>query len=129
VYFTAPRRETNGEVISAYKKSPAEATTMRGVVFGVCGGFLLLGASTGPAAWGLEPSKADPNAWKEETAAFAKLDADKLPMPGGIVFVGSSSIRLWDTGKSFTDPPVINRGFGGSQICDSTQFADELVVK
>ena len=45
------------------------------------------------------------------------------------LFVGSSSIRLWDTAKSFPGLPTINRGFGGSQICDSTHFADVLVVK
>jgi lysophospholipase L1-like esterase len=83
----------------------------------------------GPAACGLEPSTADPKAWSDEVAAFAKLDADKMPPPGGIVFVGSSSIRLWDTNKWFPDRPVLNRGFGGSQICDSTRLADVLVVK
>jgi lysophospholipase L1-like esterase len=96
--------------------------------FGLCAGFLLLGASMAPEAWALEPSQADPNAWRDEVAEFAKLDADKMPPPGGIVFVGSSSIRLWDTNKWFADPPVINRGFGGSQICDSTRLADVLVT-
>jgi len=102
---------------------------MRRVAIGICAGFLLLGASIAPTARGLEPSKADPAQWQEEIGAFAKLDADKMPPPGGIVFVGSSSIRLWNTNKWFADPPVLNRGFGGSQICDSTNFADVLVVK
>jgi lysophospholipase L1-like esterase len=47
------------------------------------------------------------------------------------VFVGSSSIRLWDLYKSFegVEPVPLNRGFGGSQIADATHFADRLVLK
>ena len=65
--------------------------------------------------------------WEKEIAAFEAAD-QKQPQPkGGIVFVGSSSIRLWDVKKSFPGLPVINRGFGGSQIEDSTHFAERIV--
>ncbi len=48
----------------------------------------------------------------------------------GVVFVGSSSIRLWTTlAQDFPGVPVINRGFGGSRIIDSTRNADRLVVQ
>jgi lysophospholipase L1-like esterase len=36
---------------------------------------------------------------------------------------------MWDLAKSFPGLTAINRGFGGSQICDATQFVDVLVVK
>jgi len=36
---------------------------------------------------------------------------------------------MWDLKKSFPDFPAINRGFGGSQICDAVHYADALVVK
>jgi lysophospholipase L1-like esterase len=36
---------------------------------------------------------------------------------------------MWDLAKWFPESPTINRGFGGSLICDSTHFADVLVVK
>jgi hypothetical protein len=38
-----------------------------------------------------------------------------------VLFVGSSSIRFWKSlPKDFPKYHVINRGFGGSQIEDST---------
>ncbi len=64
-----------------------------------------------------------------EILAFEAADAEKPPEPDGVLFVGSSSIRLWTTlGKDFPDLPVINRGFGGSQIADSTRYADRIVL-
>ncbi|MDQ3212292.1 MAG: GDSL-type esterase/lipase family protein, partial [Acidobacteriota bacterium] len=41
----------------------------------------------------------------------------------------SSSIRLWDLARSFPALPVINRGFGGSQIADSVRNVDLLVIR
>jgi lysophospholipase L1-like esterase len=67
--------------------------------------------------------------WAKDFAAFEQLDAQKPPPSGGIVFVGSSSIRLWNLERSFPGLPVINRGFGGSQIVDSVQHADLLVIR
>jgi len=43
--------------------------------------------------------------------------------------VGSSSIRRWDLSKWFPDLPVLNRGFGGSQISDVNHFLDRVVLK
>jgi lysophospholipase L1-like esterase len=102
---------------------------IRRVAIAVSACFLLFGASTTPIAVALEPSVSDPAAWKAEMDAFAKLDADKAPPENAVLFVGSSSIRLWDLANSFPDLVAINRGFGGSQICDSTLRADDLVVK
>jgi lysophospholipase L1-like esterase len=45
------------------------------------------------------------------------------------VFTGSSSIRLWDLARSFPNLPVLNRGFGGSQIIDAVNHVDLLVIK
>ena len=60
---------------------------------------------------------------------FAVEDALAPPSRGGIVFVGSSSIRLWTTlATDFAGMPVINRGFGGSEIRDSTWHADRIIV-
>jgi len=66
--------------------------------------------------------------WAKEMAAFEEQDK-KDPAMGGIVFVGSSSIRLWDLEKSFPEMPVLNRGFGGSEIPDSVAHADLLVIR
>lgn len=56
-------------------------------------------------------------------------DASNPPPRRGILFVGSSSIRLWKTlAADFPDLPVINRGFGGSQVIDSVNYADRIVL-
>ncbi len=76
------------------------------------------------------PAKAHDFAkWENEIAAFEKADAQNPPAKGGIVFVGSSSIRMWKTlGQDFPQHRVLNRGFGGSEIADSVHFADRLVL-
>ncbi len=64
----------------------------------------------------------------EEINAFAASDKKSPSKPGGVLFIGSSSIRLWSTlVEDFPDLPVINRGFGGSQIIDSVRYADRIV--
>ena len=65
--------------------------------------------------------------WEKAIAAFEAADAKEAPEPGGILFVGSSSIRMWKLEDSFPNLNVINRGFGGSQIADSLHFADRII--
>ena len=79
-------------------------------------------ASTGPLA-------AQADRWAKDMAAFEQKDRESPPAPNGIVFVGSSSIRLWDLAQSFPGLPVINRGFGGSQLIDSVNHVDLLVLR
>jgi lysophospholipase L1-like esterase len=67
--------------------------------------------------------------WEKDIAAFAKSDGENPPPKKAIVFVGSSSIRLWDLKKSFPGMPVINRGFGGSHLADAVHFVGALVIK
>ncbi len=66
--------------------------------------------------------------WEKEVAAYEKADRQKPPPKGGILFIGSSTIRLWKTlAEDYPDAKVINRGFGGTEIVDSTHFADRLI--
>jgi lysophospholipase L1-like esterase len=69
--------------------------------------------------------------WQSELAAFARADKDNPPAEGGVLFVGSSTIRLWTKlAQDFPQlPVVINRGFGGSTMADCSYFARELVVR
>jgi lysophospholipase L1-like esterase len=66
--------------------------------------------------------------WESSIRAFEERDRKQPPQPGGVLFLGSSSIRLWDTAKAFSEVPTINRGFGGSQIADSVRFADRIAI-
>jgi lysophospholipase L1-like esterase len=67
--------------------------------------------------------------WDPEIAAFVAADQQHLPPPGSILFIGSSSIQHWKSlAADFPELSVINRGFGGSEINDSTFFADRIVA-
>jgi lysophospholipase L1-like esterase len=67
--------------------------------------------------------------WEESIAAFAAADRQQAPSPGGVLFVGSSSIRLWSNLETrFGDQPVIKRGFGGSRLSDCARYLDRLVI-
>ena len=69
------------------------------------------------------------NRWDKEIAAFEAQDRTNPPLKGAILFIGSSSIRLWKTlAEDLPEHKVINRGFGGSQIADSIHFVDRMVV-
>jgi lysophospholipase L1-like esterase len=69
--------------------------------------------------------------WQGELAAFARADKQNPPAEGGVLFVGSSTIRFWTRlAQDFPQlPVVINRGFGGSTMADCSYFARELVVR
>ena len=67
--------------------------------------------------------------WEPQISAFEKQDAAKPTPPGGIVFTGSSTIRLWDLAKGFPDLAPLNRGFGGSHLADVRAYLPRLVLK
>ncbi|SEJ15845.1 Lysophospholipase L1 [Variovorax sp. OK605] len=70
--------------------------------------------------------------WHNELAAFARADQERFPGPGGVVFVGSSTVRMWTRlAQDFPRVPggVVNRGFGGSTLNDCSLFARDLVVR
>jgi lysophospholipase L1-like esterase len=66
--------------------------------------------------------------WEKEIAAYEAADKERTPPENAALFIGSSTIKRWTTlDMDFPDNHVINRGFGGSQIIDSTHFADRLI--
>lgn len=69
-----------------------------------------------------------PNRYEKDIAAFEAADRSNPPPKGEIVFVGSSTIRLWDTAAAFPDLKIINRGFGGSWLSDSVRHAERIVI-
>ena len=100
--------------------------------------LLLVGLTLGPggnrpvlaqaAAKTFTPVPATEGA-SREINAFQEADQKQMPPTGAVLFMGSSSIRLWDTlAQDFPEIPVINRGFGGSFIHESTRYADRIAV-
>lgn len=66
--------------------------------------------------------------WEKEISAYERSDATNPPAKGSFVFIGSSTIRLWKTlAQDYPGQPVVNRGFGGSEILDSTHFAPRIL--
>ncbi len=66
--------------------------------------------------------------WEKEIAAFEQSDRTSPPPKGALLFIGSSTIRKWKTlAQDLPGQTVINRGFGGSEIVDSTHFAERIV--
>jgi lysophospholipase L1-like esterase len=96
--------------------------TIFAVILGV-GVFVTLARKTVQAARG------DPTFWEGEIRRFERKDRHGMPLSGGIVFTGSSSIRFWKTLEEDMAPlPVVNRGFGGSQIHQVTYYADRIIL-
>lgn len=58
-----------------------------------------------------------------------QADAAQPPPRDAVLFVGSSSILRWATlAQDFPGVPVINHGFGGSELADSVFYADRIVI-
>jgi lysophospholipase L1-like esterase len=79
--------------------------------------------------WAQLPSVPKPLPYEREISEFEAADRLNPPPKGAILFVGSSSIRLWNTlAKDFPNHKVINRGFGGSEMIDSVNHAYRIVT-
>lgn len=89
-------------------------------------GLLLAAALAACARTG--PVRA-PDPFAEEIGAFEAADRAAPPVPGGVVFVGSSSFRLWPgLAADFPGARVVNRGFGGSTLPDVLRHAPRVVL-
>ena len=90
----------------------------------------LLIIACGLAARVAEPvADPDPARFAAEIQAFADWDSKNATPRDAVLFVGSSSIRMWRSAESFPDLPVINRGFGGAHVSDVNHFVDQVALK
>lgn len=72
---------------------------------------------------------AEATRFEPDIAAFEARDALAPPPRDAILFIGSSSIRFWQTlDADFPDRVTVNRGFGGSLLPDATRFAGRVIV-
>ena len=69
-----------------------------------------------------------PERWEKEIVGIEERRAAGKSPEGSVLFVGSSSIRLWKLDESFPDLQTSNHGFGGSHLSDSVHFFDRIVT-
>lgn len=76
------------------------------------------------------PAGEDPQRWAADMRRFEAMDRDAPAPAGGVVFVGSSSIRRWSSlAEDMAGLPVVQRGFGGSRLFDACYWSDVLVTR
>lgn len=103
---------------------------LKWIVFGVAA---LLAAGAVFALYSLRgysaSASADPAFFEEAIVAFEEADRVDPPVPGAILFVGSSSIRFWSSLEVDMAPlRVLNRGFGGAQFSHVLHNLDRVVI-
>lgn len=65
----------------------------------------------------------------KEIRSFEAQDSIQAPPEHAIVFVGSSSFKMWtNVQQSFPDHTIINRGFGGSSLPHVIDYADKIII-
>jgi len=66
--------------------------------------------------------------WEKDIQKLKYRDLTETDPDSAILFVGSSSIRLWSTIKEDMHPyPVIQRGYGGAKFSDVAWYAKDLI--
>lgn len=76
-----------------------------------------------------KPAENPAGKWEETIRQFEQWDSKNTFPADAVLFVGSSSIRMWPTRECFEGLAVINRGFGGSQISEVNYFAERIVLR
>ena len=67
--------------------------------------------------------------FENDIKEFEHADREQGYPAGEVLFIGSSSIKLWETlERDFAPLPVVNRGFGGSQTPEVLAVFDRIVV-
>lgn len=65
-----------------------------------------------------------------EIKAFKTQDSITPPRDGMILFIGSSSFRLWKSVQDdFHNPSILNRAFGGATLLDMIAYQQDVVLK
>jgi lysophospholipase L1-like esterase len=77
----------------------------------------------------LDPPVQDLDRFKTRIEAFRHWDSQNTTPKNAVLFVGSSSIGLWETSDAFASYPIINRGFGGATLIELNHFYDDVIRK
>ncbi|MET0463599.1 MAG: GDSL-type esterase/lipase family protein [Chitinophagaceae bacterium] len=64
----------------------------------------------------------------QEIRTFKQQDSLQFPASNQILLIGSSSFTKWkDVQQYFPSYPILNRGFGGSQLPDQVRYVNDIV--
>ncbi|MHA6247491.1 GDSL-type esterase/lipase family protein [Pontibacter sp. CAU 1760] len=86
--------------------------------------FLVLGWLVLPKA---QAQDNKPAFW-DEIQSYKQQDRQQMPPSNAVLFVGSSSLRMWqDMQEMLPAYTVINRGFGGSNLLDLKRYLPDIV--
>ncbi|QNK64376.1 GDSL family lipase [Pedobacter sp. PAMC26386] len=86
----------------------------------LCASFILL--------FNFNSFSQDKPAFWDDIQAIKQYDKVYAPPKDPILFIGSSSIRLWvDFTKTFKDYTVLNRGIGGAVTADVDRYLEDIV--
>jgi pentatricopeptide repeat protein len=65
-----------------------------------------------------------------EIQAFKMQDSIAPPKDGMLLFIGSSTFRLWNTlQEDLNNPTIVNRAFGGATLLDMIRYQDAIALK
>ena len=93
-------------------------------VFALCSLGLIV-----PPLTEAQQSDPDPERFEQQISRFEAWDTKNSHPTKATLFVGSSSIVMWNSGERFPSVPLINRGFGGSHVSDVNHYVEETVLK
>lgn len=92
--------------------------------------FVTILAALAAAVFAAEPPNPPPERWEGQVRAYEAQDVKSPPPQGAVLFVGSSSVRMWKSiPEDFKPMTAIARGIGGSQVSDQIHYADRLVIR
>ncbi|MBI3829198.1 MAG: hypothetical protein HY291_06760 [Planctomycetes bacterium] len=96
--------------------------------FQAAAALLILAAGACAAEKTADPAD-DTKKWESSIRAFEKQDKERPPPKDPILLVGSSSFTKWKTAAEDLKPlPILNRGFGGSDMHAVLAYYKRLVL-
>jgi len=117
--FAAPFNVDSPAVNDANKKAAQQEQSLRDMIDELSGGESLLAPYVEAAT----------KKWEGEVAKLEQLNQTETYPDDAILFIGSSSIRLWENIAEDMSPYTpIRRGYGGARFSDWVVFAKRLIT-
>ena len=117
--FIAPFKIDAPAVEFANETARKEEQTLRDMIVVLSDGESMISPLVSPAT----------KKWEAEIEKLEKLDTSESYSDDAVLFIGSSSIRLWESIAQDMSPyKTIRRGYGGAKFSDLVVFAKRLIT-